>query len=353
MPTTLPIVAAFLLTVLLHLAALRLFPRLGLLDFPERYGLARARLPYPSGVIAVAVFVALFPVIVAPSAQATGVLAAVTLLGATSVADDRRGLPPGLRLGVQAAAGAILFLSGTRIYSLTNPLEPWTGIPVLPLDRLTVTSQALANPSVVGLAFTVGWIMLTVNALNWLDGIRGQVSVLACIGFSTIGLLSLSERVAQPELALVAFTLAAIAAGSALFDLPRAVVLGDTGAMFFGLMAGVLTVYAGGKVATAFLVLGIPLVDSMLVIARRLRSGRSPFRGSARGEHLHHRLQEAGWSDRQVIALNAAVGTGFGTAALFLDTWGKFVAALVLTAMLVALSAAADRVIARRSASAR
>ena len=70
--------------------------------------------------------------------------------------------------------------------------------------------------------------------------------------------------------------------------------MGDTGAMFFGLMLGVLTIYTGGKVATAFLVLGVPLIDSVIVGFRRISRGRSPFKGNMQNEHLHHRLLKKG-----------------------------------------------------------
>ena len=82
--------------------------------------------------------------------------------------------------------------------------------------------------------------------------------------------------------------------------------------------------------ATAFLVLGVPLVDSVLVSLHRAMSGKSLFHGSTRGEHLHHRLIAKGWSQRQVIVLSLIVCGFFGVTALFLSTVGKAIAAGVL-----------------------
>lgn len=346
---------AFLMTVLLHLAVLQWFPRLGLLDFPERYGLTRAALPYPSGAAAVMAFLLLAPMVLVPSAQTTGLLLSVVLIAVTSVMDDRKGLPPRLRIGVQVLVGIIIYLAGARIYSITNPLEPWTDIAVIPLDRFVIVSPMLSNPSVIGIGFTVVWFLLTINSLNWLDGIPGQTSILAAIGGLTIGILASSSRAYQPDLALFAFTIAGIALATTLFDLPRKSVLGDTGSMFFGLMLGVLTIFAGGKVATAFLVLGVPLIDSMLVILRRMLAGRSPLKGSTSGEHLHHRLLEAGWKPGSVIALNVVIGVTFGGTALFLSTFEKFIAVLLLGLLMLLLSVLADiqRRTTRQSASAR
>ena len=114
--------------------------------------------------------------------------------------------------------------------------------------------------------------------------------------------------------------------------------MGDTGAMFFGLMLGVLTLYAGGKVATAFLVLGVPLIDVFLVIMRRVSKGANPMRGNTTDEHLHHRLLSKGWSERKVIGLTAGLGTLFGITALFLSTGEKMIAAGILLLILLGLS---------------
>jgi UDP-N-acetylmuramyl pentapeptide phosphotransferase/UDP-N-acetylglucosamine-1-phosphate transferase len=108
--------------------------------------------------------------------------------------------------------------------------------------------------------------------------------------------------------------------------------------MFFGLMLGTLTIFAGGKVATAFLVLGVPLIDGFFVIVRRIAHGRSPLRGSQSGEHLHHRLLAKGWSPRQVIVLTAGIGLLFGGTALFLSTFQKFIAAVLLFTLMLLLS---------------
>ena len=137
---------------------------------------------------------------------------------------------------------------------------------------------------------------------------------------------------------MIAFILAGVALGSAFFDFPpNQVVMGDTGAMFFGLILGTLSIYAGGKVATAFLVLGVPLVDSVIVTVRRLLQGRSPLCGGR--DHLHHPLMDnRGWTERQVIALTVVLGTAFGITALFLNTFEKFIAIILLFVVMLWLT---------------
>ncbi|MBP9750922.1 MAG: undecaprenyl/decaprenyl-phosphate alpha-N-acetylglucosaminyl 1-phosphate transferase [Candidatus Peribacteraceae bacterium] len=335
----LPALVAAAAVVALHLLAFRLFPKLGLLDFPERYGLKRKRLPYPTGIIAMVVGVGALLCLWEPTTQSLSVAAAVLALGIVCFIDDRLRLPPWLRLGVQLTIGIGLFLAGTRVYSFTNPLEGFIGGAVIPLDSWGVSLPFVPfDIPVWSGVFTVLWIGLTVNALNWFDGIPGQTTAVSALAFLTIGLLSASSRVDQPEIAAIAFVLAAIAGASFLFDFPPPkVVLGDTGVMFFGLMLGVLTIYAGGKVATAFLALGVPLTDAVVVALRRVLAGRSPLQGSASGEHLHHRLLAAGWSPRRIVLSSACIGAAFGGMALFLNTTEKFIAGGLLV-MLVLLA---------------
>lgn len=331
---------AFAASLLAHELALWLFPRLRLLDFPERYGLSRPRLPYPTGILPALLFLAFFLVLAPWDLKNLSIVVAILLLAATSFLDDLRPLPATARLTVQIGLSLLIFASGSRIYSLSSPLPSLTQGGIIALDGINVWVPLFGILPVVSGLFTVVWLGLTINALNWFDGIPGQVSVLATIGFLTIGSLALSPRVDQPDVGLLALVLAGLSAGGLLFDLPPPrLLMGDTGAMFYGLMLGVLTIYAGGKVATAFLVLGVPLTDFVIVATRRVLRGCSPLRSGEPGtEHLHHRLLRAGWKPEQVILLTAGIGTAFGVTALFLDTRGKFIAALLLFLLMVGLS---------------
>ena len=323
---------AFGISVIVHAVALQVFPRVGLLDFPERYGLSRSPIPYPTGILAVAIFVLLFGVLSEFSTDNTSLMAGILILATTSFIDDRAPLPPVLRFSVQAFVAILLVSGGIRIDAVTNPLP---GVLSDASSLVLNSGWALALSAV----FTVVWLLFTINALNWFDGIPGQVSMLSVIAFLTIGFLAVSDRVNQPSLALLAFILAGIALGALLFDFPPPkLLMGDTGAMFFGLMIGVLTISSGGKVATAFLVLGVPLIDVLFVIVRRLRSGQAPWKGNATDQHLHHRLLNKGFSPRQVILLTAAIGAAFGITALFLSTGGKVIAGVLLFLVMVGLS---------------
>jgi len=327
----LPAIIAFVLTVFGYLLCLKAFPALGLLDFPERYGLKRGRLPYPAGIIAVAVFLTVFVFIAPIGLKEVGVIFAVIVLALTSFIDDRTPLPSWVRLLVQIIVALIVFAAGSHIYTLTSPVGG-----ILKLDSFVIAVGPLGTLPLLSGIFTVVWLMFTINALNWFDGIPGQVSVISMIGFLMLGFLAYFRN-GETETAEIAFVLAAIAAAGIFFDFPPGkVLLGDTGSMFFGFMLGLLGVYHGGKVATIFLALGIPLLDAAFVILRRIASGRSPLQGGR--DHLHHLLLDKGWSPRQIIGLTTLLGTAFGVIALFLNTREKGIAFIVLTLIVLLLT---------------
>ncbi len=316
-------IAALALSIALHFAALKVFPMLGLLDFPERYGLKRPRLPYPTGIIAVLLFLAIVPWIGPFGMKEWGLVTAVAALGMVSFIDDRTPLPFWLRLSLQIILCALLFATGSRIYTITNPLGG-----IIKMDSWNVAAPFFGTLPIASGVFTILWLTLTMNAMNWFDGIPGQVSALSAVGFLMLGSLALF-RDHQPAIALIAFVLLAISLGAIPFDFPPGkVVIGDTGSMFFGLLLGLIGIYDGGKVATAFLVLGIPLFDAIFVIIERLLKGSSPFKGNH--DHLHHLLKQRGWDDRSIVLLNTSIGLLFGGAALFLSTAEKGVALAIL-----------------------
>jgi UDP-GlcNAc:undecaprenyl-phosphate GlcNAc-1-phosphate transferase len=320
----------FLSTILIYAASLKVFPVLGLLDFPERYGLKRARLPYPAGIVAIIVFLGAFVITTDIGRKELGLIAAVLLLGTVCFFDDRTPLPSSVRLAVQVVCAMIVFLTGSQIYTITNPLGG-----IIKLDSIIMTVQAIGPIPVLSGVFTLVWLLFTINALNWLDGITGQVSALSTVGFLMLGCLAYFRN-GEIQTAQIAFTLATISGAGLLFDFPPGkMLIGDSGSMFFGLMLGLLGIFSVGKVATVFLALGIPLLDAVFVIIRRISHGKSPFKGGR--DHLHHLLLARGWSERQVILLMTGAGTAFGIAALFLSTGGKAALGIALILLMLLL----------------
>jgi len=113
--------------------------------------------------------------------------------------------------------------------------------------------------------------------------------------------------------------------------------------MFFGLLLATLAIFSGGKIATAFLILGFPILDALYVIIYRIYNRRAPWKGGEwdkyrKAVHLHHRMLQFGLSERQVLILIYLLCAAFGVTALFLGTRGKFWAIVIIAFLSVVIS---------------
>lgn len=238
---------------------------------------------------------------------------AVLVLG--GVLDDRYDLRARWKFLYPTAAALAVIAAGIGVLFITNPFGG-----ILNLDQVHFTLFQLNGVpyQVILLAdlFTFVWLMGAMFTTKFLDGLDGLVTGVGVIGAVVLFLLSLRPDVAQPELAL----LAAILGGSLLGFLPynfhpAKIFLGESGSLFVGFILGVLSVLSGGKIATALLILGLPVLDVAWAILRRLMAGRSPF--AADRKHLHHRLLDSGLPHRTVVFLLYGLTILFGFSTLF------------------------------------
>ncbi len=326
----------FFCSVLAYALSLTIYKKLKLLDFPERYQLKRRAIPYPTGVVAIAIFLVYFLAVSTVNIQAITLCTGIIIMGLICFVDDRIQIRSRYRLAMQIIVALLIFVGGTRIYTLTNPLGG-----IIKLDSFVINVPLFGSIPILSGVFSVSWLLLTMNALNWFDGISGQTSVISAIGFLLIGCLAYFRN-DQGAVAEISFVLSAIAFAGFMFEFPPAkMLIGDTGSMFFGLLLGVVGIYQGGKVATTFLILGLPLIDALTVIILRIAYKKSPFQGGR--DHLHHQLLDRGISPRTIILVTIIVGTIFGTIALFLSTTEKFIEALVLIVCTLALEVVVRR----------
>lgn len=334
------IFSAFALCTALSLGVLKFFPMWGLMDRPEAYGHKREPIPYPGG-IAIFLTVLVGLLVFLPVSQVTIAIAiGAALLSMISFVDDRLGLSPELRLGIQLLAAIILVFGGIGISSISNPFGA-----ALVLDKFDLLIQwGNFDFTFVVFAdlFTIIWIMVMVNAFNWIDGVSGMSSGVAVVASAILLILSLRPEFHAVDQTL-AITLSSLVLGASLaffiFDFPPPkMLLGDTGSMLLGFLIAVTAIVSGGKVATVLLVLGFPVIDFVWVILRRLYQKKSPFKGDL--WHFHHRLLKAGLSEKQVVATVVGSAALFGGLSLFLQTEGKiwaFFGVLVVMFVLASL----------------
>lgn len=327
----LPPLFSFLLTLLGLFLILKFFPRFRLIDRPHEYGLTRKPVPYSGGIIFVLVFFLAILFFIEITPQIIGVMASVLLLTIVNFIDDRKRLPPLPRLATQIFVGGIVVFSGIQIQLINTPF----GAPLM-LDRFTFTVFNQQIWLLSGLAI-IAWLVLMMNVTNWLDGIPGLASGISTITFATILLLALQKfnMVDQTTVIILAGVLGASTLAFCFFDFaPPRLLMGDTGSMFLGFMIGILAIIAGGKFATAILILGFPVADAFFVVFRRLLAGKSPMKGDL--SHFHHRLLRAGFSEKSALLFHYGLCLVFAAIALFLhSTFEKSMAFLAVVALLL------------------
>jgi UDP-GlcNAc:undecaprenyl-phosphate/decaprenyl-phosphate GlcNAc-1-phosphate transferase len=202
-------------------------------------------------------------------------------------------------------------------------------------------SDSLALPLIIAIPFTLLWIVGMTNAINWVDGVDGLSSGIVFIASAVLFIHTYFRPPGNPQftISLLPLALGAAVLGFLPFNWhPSRIIMGDCGAMFLGYALAVASIIGGAKIATTLLVLIVPLLNIAWVILDRLRHGANPMRADRR--HLHDRLLDLGWSQRQVASAAYGICALFGVIALLFDKQVKFyVFSVIGVALLVALVA--------------
>ncbi len=222
----------------------------------------------------------------------------------------------------QIAVAVLIFVIGIRIYYITNPL---TG-GIINLDSgLGVIFSAI---------LVIIWIVMVMNAVNWADGIDGLSSGIALITAGAIFFLSLRPEVNQPAIAIISSILAGTIMGFLIFNFyPSKILAGTSGSMFMGFSLAVLAIFSGTKIATALLVLVIPIIDFLWVIGERIRNHKSIFKPDK--NHLHYKLMELGWSQRKIVISYWAITAVIAIIALKTRYVGKSITLIVTATVMI------------------
>ncbi len=263
-----------------------------------------------------------------------GIWLAAFIICATMLIDDLKGLSAPVKLTAQIGAALIIIASGVGIDFISNPFgQPLNlnsiYVPIFSYHGLVYHFSLLSD------LLTLVWLVGMMNVINFIDGIDGLAAGTSGIAAVTILLLSIS--IGQPAVALLAVILAGAALGFLPLNFhPAKIFMGDSGSMFLGLMLGVLPLISGGKLATAFLVLGFPIVDGLVVAGSRLLRGKNPMTSPDK-THLHHRFIAAGFSVRQAVLSMYVIAALFGWVALRSSTKTKLEAGAGLVLLLVVM----------------
>lgn len=232
-------------------------------------------------------------------AQLTGVLMGSLVCVVLGMWDDRRSLPPVVKLLAQIIAAYVAMMYGVRMAGLAIPGFGFVTFPLL-------VSQIV----------TLFWLLGFMNAINLtdgLDGLAGGICAIAAGTFLFVALLQADTKVVLYAKQLkLASVLASAIAGACLGFLiynfhPAKVFMGDGGALFLGFMLGAVSIIGTLKTSAVIaflipvLVVALPVVDVAFALVRRARRGGGLM--TADRGHFHHRLLAQGWTQREVVLL--------------------------------------------------
>jgi UDP-GlcNAc:undecaprenyl-phosphate/decaprenyl-phosphate GlcNAc-1-phosphate transferase len=217
-----------------------------------------------------------------------GIMLASLIILVFGLWDDMKEIYWKTQLFFQIAVSVLVFIFGIRIYYITNP---FTG-GIFSLDS--------GFSVIISIGLVIFWIVFVMDCINWSDGIDGLSGGIAFLSAVTIFFLSLKNEVNQPPVAILACILAGEVLGFLIFNFhPARIMAGTSGAFFMGFAVAILAIISGTKIATAILVLAIPIIDFFWVVGERIRNKRSIFRPDKR--HLHYKLLKLGWSEKKII----------------------------------------------------
>ena len=258
-----------------------------------------------------------------------GLLIGEIIIGLTCFYDDVKGAPALLKLSAQILAGIVLVNCGIRIDHFEFG---FINIP--------------ASNTLFYDIFSVIWVVGITNAMNLIDGLDGLstgISIISCISLLIIFALNGSP--------LISIILITSLCGSLIGFLPynfnpAKTFIGDTGSNFLGYALSVISILGVAKTYTAIvivaplIVLALPLFDTVFAIIRRIIKSKSlkaimqPDAG-----HLHHKMLQKGFTQKQAVLILYALSATFGMFAIILLDSGiwKALSFAIIIALIIAM----------------
>ena len=266
-------------------------------------------------------------------------LASTIILGLGSI-DDFKRLPPSVKFLFQILAGLIVAQMCCRIELISLPFGTF-------------------NLGIWSIPATIFWVVAITNAINLLDGLDGLAAGTSSIAsLAMFGISLLNQNIG---VALISLILAGSILGFLKYNFyPASIFLGDSGAYFLGFILSVLSLQGGLKGTTTIAILipiialGLPIMDTALSMFRRFLKSLhimevdqeknvikffyldrwSVFKADR--DHVHHRLMEIGFTQRNAVLSLYGVSIILGGLALASVYFMSINYALLLTAIAVA-----------------
>jgi len=324
---TQPLLVSFVVSLAVTPLVITFFTKKGWLEDPKKKKHPKVihTKPLPRGggipifaavLVSAIIFLPLDPHVIA-------ILLAAFLNLAIGLVDDIRDTSPYVRLITNVVSALVIIFAGIGIAVITNPFGG-----VFRLDQPQLQFLLLGQERTVWLLsdlFTVVWIVWCMNIINWSGGVDGQLPGFVTIAALVIGALSLSfsQDITQWPVVVLAGAVSGAYLGFLPFNFfPQKIMSGYSGKSLAGFFLAVLAILSGAKVATAILVLAVPMIDGAVTIVRRLKAKKSPFWGDA--GHLHHLMLKLGVPKPKIALLYWLFSAILGLMVLNLNSRQKF-----------------------------
>jgi UDP-GlcNAc:undecaprenyl-phosphate GlcNAc-1-phosphate transferase len=250
----------------------------------------------------------------------TGLILGIIIIEIAGVWDDIKPIGAWTKLSFQIAAAFVVISGGVKIEFLTNPF----------------VENGVFSLGIFAIPLTIIWIVGVTNALNFIDGLDGLAAGIASI--SSLSLLFISIFLKNFDVVILTAALAGSTLGFLPFNFnPAKIFMGETGSGFLGFTLGTISImgmiksYTAIAIVTPLIVLGLPIFDTIFAIVRRIIHGKSPM--SADRGHLHHRMVDAGFTQKQTVLILYIISAFLGLIGLMIVENGMWKVILLVAAI--------------------
>ena len=319
---------ALLLSLLVTPVVIKLAFKVGAIDKPNSRKVHAKVMPRLGGLAIFVAFTIPTLMTIGVNKQFIGLLIGGIIILAIGVLDDIKGLSPKVKLAGQLVAALVLISFGAKVDTITNPF-----------------GSASINLGWLSIPVTIFWIVGVTNAVNLVDGLDGLAAGIAAIAAATLGVVAMEN---DPAITLVAFILVGAILGFMRYNFnPARIFMGDSGSLFLGYILSGLAIMGLAKSATVFslfvpvLVLGVPILDTLFAIIRRVVNDQPIFKADK--AHLHHCLLASGLTHRQAVLVIYLIHATLSGLAILLNDMTTTQGMLILLVVSVITLVGANR----------
>ena len=321
----LPLVVALVISFLSTPIVKSFAYKLGAIDVPkDERRMNKVHIPRMGGLAIFLGFIISVLLFVEVDDQMKGILLGSVIIVVMGIIDDITPLRASLKFVIQILAALIPVYYGVQITCISNPN--------------LFSDNPYWNFGWLSIPITVIWFVGLTNAVNLIDGLDGLAIGVSSI--SALTMLAIAILVAEPQVAVIMAALVGACIGFMPYNMnPAKIFMGDTGSTFLGYILACITIqglfkfYAVISFVVPFLILGLPIFDTMFAIIRRISHGQNPMAPDR--SHVHHRLIDMGLNQKQAVAVLYVISAILGLSAVVLATSGEIKAILCLMALII------------------